>query len=611
MNGGSKLDKYKILTQHFGYKEFRDGQAELIDNIIKGRDVVGIMPTGAGKSMCYQVPALIMNGITIIISPLISLMKDQVQSLIENGIPAAYINSTLTMRQTSKAFENATNGKYKLMYVAPERLGTKEFLSFAQHAHISMIAVDEAHCVSHWGQNFRPSYLKIRTFIDRLQARPVISAFTATATREVKEDILKILKLNGPYIQTSGFDRSNLFFEVRKPRDKYKEVVSCLQGYRKKSGIIYCSTRKAVEKVCAALNQDGYAATRYHAGLPEPERAMNQEDFLYDRKMIMVATNAFGMGIDKSNVSYVIHYNMPKDIESYYQEAGRAGRDGAPASCVLLYSSKDVVTNEFLINQHRESSEHLDDELIAQIKEQERERLKKMTFYCHTQDCLREYILKYFGDQSENFCGYCSNCRTNFEEIDITEDAQKILSCVYRSGQRYGIKLIVDTLRGSKGKKVLQLGLHCVKTYGLMADESEKRIRNIINYLLLQNILMQTNTEYPTIKLTPKARDVLMGEMNLTMKLAKQPLAQIKDTTASDREEIENETLFNALRALRSQLAKEKDVPAFVIFSDATLMDMCEKMPSTDTEFLNVTGVGKIKQQAYSQEFLKVIRAHR
>ncbi|HZJ83149.1 MAG TPA: RecQ family ATP-dependent DNA helicase, partial [Clostridia bacterium] len=472
--------KEQILRQHFGYMTFREGQKELIDSILKGKDVMGIMPTGSGKSLCFQVPALLFKGITLVISPLISLMKDQVQALIANGVPAAYINSSLTYNQTVKALENAKGGKYKIIYVAPERLDTLEFLEFSRIANISMVAVDEAHCVSQWGQNFRPSYLKIKAFIDDLPKRPIISAFTATATIEVKEDIIKILELNNPFVMTTGFNRENLYFEVQKPRDKYLALARYLEDNRDKGGIIYCSTRKAVEEVCENLNRDDYNATRYHAGLSENERSNNQDDFLYDRKLIMVATNAFGMGIDKSNVSFVIHYNMPKNIESYYQEAGRAGRDGTPADCILLYGGQDVITNQFLIDNTDDNND-LDIEILEQVKEKDRERLKQMTYYCHSLDCLREYILKYFDDSSSSFCGNCSNCNTNFEEIDVTEYAQKILSCITRMGQRYGVKMIIDTLRASRAKRILQLNLDKIDTYGLMAGVKEKRVRDIIN----------------------------------------------------------------------------------------------------------------------------------
>lgn len=598
-------DKNQVLKDNFGYATFRDGQEELIDNIIMGNDVIGIMPTGAGKSLCFQVPALMMEGITLVISPLISLMKDQVQALITNGIAGAYINSYLNFNQTIKVIENAKNGKYKIIYIAPERLEIKEFIGFAEKADISMVTIDEAHCVSQWGQNFRPSYLKINQFIEKLPKRPTISAFTATATAEVKEDIIKILKLNDPMIMATGFNRENLYFEVQKPADKYNAIIKYLRNNPDKSGIIYCATRKAVEEVCIKLTDDNYDATRYHAGLSEIERTKNQDDFQYDNKTIMVATNAFGMGIDKSNVSFVFHYNMPKSIESYYQEAGRAGRDGTPADCILLYSGKDVITNQFIIDNSIDNEE-IDPEILEKVKAKDRERLKQMTYYCHSFDCFREYILKYFGDKTPNFCDNCSNCNTNFEEIDITEFSQKIMSCILRMGERFGIKVIIDTLRGSKSEKIIKCNLDKIKTYGIMSEVKEKRIRDIINYLVLNDYLELTNTEYPVAKLTQRSREVLFDGEKLIMKIAKEQEAKLKP---SKRKLPINNDLFNKLRELRLKFAQEKKVPAFVIFTDATLIDMCVRIPVNDAEFLEVSGVGKAKLEGYGKEFLNVINS--
>jgi len=597
------MTKEQILKQYFGYDVFWEGQEELVDNILSGNDVMGIMPTGAGKSICFQVPALIFEGITLVVSPLISLMKDQVQALVTNGVRVAFINSSLTYNQIIEVIENAKNGKYKIIYIAPERLDTAEFVKFSQNANIAMVTVDEAHCVSQWGQNFRPSYLKINNFIEKLSRRPVIAAFTATATSEVKDDIIKILKLNNPFIMATGFNRENLYFEVQKPDDKYGAVIKYLKSHPDKSGIIYCLTRKSVEEVCENLIKDKYSATRYHAGLSEIERTKNQDDFLFDRKTIMVATNAFGMGIDKSNVSFVIHYNMPKNIESYYQEAGRAGRDGTSADCILLYGGKDVVTNQFLIDNPNDNND-MDSEIMELVKEKDRERLKQMTYYCHSMDCFREYILKYFGDSTVNFCGNCSNCNTNFEELDVTEDAHKILSCIFRMNQRFGIKMVIDTLRGSKAEKILNCGLDQIKTYGIMADVKEKRIRVIINYLVLGDYLMLTNSEFPVVKLTPKARELLQNGEVLMMKIAKDIKVEVK--TAKKGKAVDSD-LFNKLRELRFKLAAEKKVPAYIIFSDAALADMCSKMPSNDAEFLEVSGVGKVKLEAYGEKFLEVI----
>ncbi|HZK39205.1 MAG TPA: DNA helicase RecQ [Clostridia bacterium] len=596
--------KEKILKDYFGYVTFREGQEELIDNILGGNDVVGIMPTGAGKSICFQAPALIFEGITLVISPLISLMKDQVESLIVNGVPAAFINSTLSNNQTFQVIENAKQGKYKIIYVAPERLDAMGFIEFAQSQKIAMIAVDEAHCVSQWGQNFRPSYLKISEFIKSLSQRPVISAFTATATSEITQDVIHLLELQKPLVISTGFDRENLYFEVQKPKDKYKALIKHIKENPDKSGIIYCATRKAVEQVCDNLIADGHKATRYHAGLSEAERTTNQDDFLYDRRTMMVATNAFGMGIDKSNVSFVIHYNMPKNIESYYQEAGRAGRDGTPADCILLYSGKDVVTNQFLIENTNENNK-LDPETLELVKQKDRERLKQMTYYCHSFNCLREYILKYFGDKSKSYCGNCSNCNTNFEEVEITEYAQKILSCIVRMGERYGVKMIIDTLRGSKAEKVLKFRLDEVKTYGIMAEVKAKRIREIIDYLLVNEYLEQTNAEFPVIKMMPKANEILFNGEKHMMKIAKE---QKKSARLADKRIQVNNDLFNTLREIRLDFAKLNNVPAFVIFTDASLIDMCSKLPTTGKEFLDVSGVGKVKLEQYGDVFIEAIK---
>jgi ATP-dependent DNA helicase RecQ len=597
------MQKEQILKQYFGYTAFRDGQEGLIDNILNTKDVLGIMPTGAGKSLCFQVPALMFDGITLVISPLISLMRDQVQALVTSGVPAAFINSTLTYNQTIKAIENAKNGKYKIIYVAPERLDVSEFLIFAQNANIKMLTVDEAHCVSQWGQDFRPSYLKINEFIEKLPKRPIISAFTATATSEVEEDIIKILKLNEPFVMATGFNRENLYFEVQKPLDKYNAVKKYLESNPSKSGIIYCATRKTVAEVCENLIDDHYNATRYHAGLSEGERTQNQDDFLYDRKTIMVATNAFGMGIDKSNVSFVIHYNMPKNIESYYQEAGRAGRDGTSADCILLYGGQDVITNQFLIDNTNDNND-LDPEILEMVKEKDRERLKQMTYYCHSFDCLREYILKYFGDRAENFCGNCSNCNTNFEEIDITDYSQKILSCISRMGERYGVKMVIDTLRGSKAEKILKFGLDKITTYGIMAEVKENRVRNIINYLVLNEYIMLTNSEFSVAKLTDKSREILFSGERLAMKIAKEEQKEIKLT--KPKVSVDND-LYSKLKDLRFRLAQKQKVPGFVVFSDATLIDMCVKLPSDEREFLEVSGVGEMKLERYGKEFLELI----
>jgi len=596
----------ETLKRYFGYDGFRNGQETLIDGILAGKDVLGVMPTGAGKSICFQIPALMMNGITLIVSPLISLMKDQVNALTQSGIPAAFINSSLSGWQIDKALQNARNGTYKLIYIAPERLLTPDFLQFAQSVKISMLTVDEAHCISQWGQDFRPSYSKIPEFIASLPKRPVLSAFTATATSKVREDIATLLVLDEPIILITGFDRKNLYFEVQKPKDKYAALAAFLSNKKENSGIVYCSTRATVEEVCKKLKENGYNSSRYHAGLLDKERHDNQDDFLYDRVKIMVATNAFGMGIDKSNVSFVVHYNMPKDMESYYQEAGRAGRGGEPADCLLLYSGQDVRTNLWMIENNKDV-EYPDKETEELLKERDRKRLREITFYCATNDCLRGYILKYFGENPPNYCGNCGSCSTNFETADITIDAQKILSCVARMRERYGIKILTEVLRGSKSEKVLRLGLDKLSTYGI-SEKTDKQLREIINQLILTGYLLKTDDEYPVIKLGERASEVLRGGGTVQMKLSKEkPQPEvIENKKQFSIKQIDNK-LFAALRELRLAIANEQNVPAFVIFPDSTLIDMCLKLPATKAELLNVSGVGQVKLERYGEKFLKVI----
>ncbi len=597
------MKKELLLKKHFGYAEFLPGQKELIDHICLGEDALGIMPTGGGKSMCYQLPAMIFEGVTLVVSPLISLMKDQVQAMAEDNIPAAYINSALTDAQTKKAFQYAREGRYKIIYVAPERLVTAGFIQLARTLGISLVAVDEAHCVSQWGQNFRPSYLAIKAFIDGLPKRPVVAAFTATATKRVREDIVSLLGLQRPYAMVTGFDRPNLYFDVRAPKDRLSAVWEHITASRDKSGIIYCLTRKDVEAVCAFLCAKGVAATRYHGGLDAEERSANQEDFIYDRKPVMVATNAFGMGIDKSNVSYVLHYGMPKDIESYYQEAGRAGRDGMNAECILFFSRKDILTNQFLIN-NREDNKDLDAETLERIRAHEHRRLKRMAQYAATTECLRKYILDYFGESLPDGCGRCGNCDADFEETDVTERAQIVMSCIHRMGQRYGVKLVTDTLLGRRNEKVRQLGLDTVKTYGRLKGADEDEVRAVIDHLVLHGYVEQTDDEYPVLKLSNRARGVLLDGETVLMRQRKS--ADIKAV----RDEPVDRQLLNALKELRLTIAKEKQVPAFVVFSDATLADMCRKRPQNREEMLAVSGIGPAKLAQYGDAFLNSIRIH-
>ena len=603
------MDKYRVLRDYFGHTSFRDGQENIIDNILSGRDVLGIMPTGAGKSMCYQIPALMFDGITIVVSPLISLMKDQVNSLIQSGVRAAYLNSSLSASQFETAVTNARKGMYKIIYVAPERLCTQGFLSISKYVKISMVAVDEAHCVSQWGQDFRPSYMKIPEFLEKLPYRPVVGAFTATATAQVRDDIIKMLSLRNPFCLTTGFDRKNLYFGVIHPKDKYAEVKRIVEENKDKCGVIYCSTRKNVEMVCDKLNADGYSCTRYHAGLPDEERRSNQDDFIFDRKRIIVATNAFGMGIDKSNVSYVIHYNMPKNIESYYQEAGRAGRDGAEAKCILLYSPQDVRTNMFLIENSNDNPD-LDEETQLELRKKDIQRLKAMTGYCTATDCLREYILRYFGEKPMSFCSNCSNCNTNFEEVDVTIEAQKILSCVYRLHQRnlhFGSTVIAQILQGADNAKMAQFNLKTLSTYGIMKDCTQVKIRQITAFL--ENGGYLTEGEFNTLTLTAKSKEILIDKQTVKMKIAKETSKNdMRGRETSDGVYAIDTALFERLKNLRASIARDIKMPAYIIFTDQTLRDMCLKMPKNSAQMLEVSGVGKAKQDKYGRFFIKEIK---
>lgn len=599
----------EILKQVFGYETFRSGQKEIIEEILEGRDVLGIMPTGAGKSICFQVPALVKPGITLVISPLISLMQDQVKSLNQSGVSAAYINSSLTAFQIETALQYAINGQYKIIYVAPERLMTDGFLAFARQVDITMVTVDEAHCISQWGQDFRPNYAKIPEFLSRLAKRPVVSAFTATATQKVKEDIVRLLELRNPFVLLTGFNRENLYFQVVQSAHKKQDLLEFLKDRREQNGIIYCATRKNVEMVCEGLNQNGFLAASYHAGLSQNVRQDNQNDFLYDRIKIMVATNAFGMGIDKSNVNYVVHYNMPKDVESYYQEAGRAGRDGAPAHCLLLFSEQDVVTQKWII-EHGNDVTYENEELERNLKEREYKRLNEMRLYSTTNQCLRQYILRYFGEVSEPFCGNCSNCDTELETLDITETAQQIIRCVELVRGRYGKVLIVDVLRGKATTKVVQLGLNHLPIYGV-SQESVNRLRAIVDHLILEGYLMQTDEQFSVVKLTDKSQKVMEESITLEMKISQE---KERDNSKSKSKTVKNKGvpaeysgLYDVLRLLRSNIASEERVPAFVVFADATLIDICVKLPISPEQFANVSGVGRKKLEKYGAQFIEVV----
>ena len=602
------MDKTILLERIFGYRSFRPGQEMLIDAVLSGRDVFGIMPTGGGKSVCYQLPALMLPGITVVISPLISLMQDQVMALKAAGVPAAYINSTLSYAQMQLVYKNLLAGRYKIVYVAPERLDYPGFGALANHLQISFLAVDEAHCISQWGQDFRPSYLRILQFVNSLPYRPVIGAFTATATTQVREDVERILMLNDPVRAVTGFDRPNLFFDVVKPNKKDDELIRIMISKRFCSGIIYCATRKKVESICQMLQEHGYRATRYHAGLSEKERRENQENFLYDRKTVMVATNAFGMGIDKSNVSYVIHYNMPKSLEAYYQEAGRAGRDGTEAECILLFSTGDINTAKYLINNGSENEE-MDQTQKEEVLRQDLARLEAVVGYCKTRDCFRGYILNYFGQKHPEHCGNCGNCKQDLVEVDITREAQMILSCVKRIGDYLGYSMgsamVARVLQGSKEKKLMQLGLHELSTYGLMMKQGRTEIRAMIDQLEVAGYLK--SGENGELVLTREASEVLYRGEAVQMLVKKDEATRETDAGTAKLTGYESE-LYDALLELRMELAKEAGIPPSMVFSDATLKDMARKKPATTGEFRRVSGVGEIRAAWYAEAFLEKIR---
>lgn len=589
-------EKHEILKKYFGYDSFREGQELLIDGILSGHDALGIMPTGAGKSVCYQVPAVIFKGMTIVVSPLISLMKDQVTALNQTGIRAAYINSSLTYRQYRCALRNAEKGEYKIIYAAPERLLTDDFLSFACKSDISFVSVDEAHCISHWGQDFRPSYLKIPEFIKKLPKRPMVGAFTATATREVREDIVKYLELKDPVEIITGFDRKNLFFEVQRPQNKTLAMQKIISECEGQSGIVYCSTRKNTDLVCETLNESGIKTAKYHAGMDAEERKNSQEAFIYDKVRVIAATNAFGMGIDKSNVSFVIHYNMPKNMESYYQEAGRAGRDGAPARCVLLFSESDINTSRFFIENG--GNGELDDETAEAVRKNEYKRLDAMVKYCKTSECLRKYILNYFGERSDGSCKNCSNCSTEYEQIDITADAQKILSCIVRMGENYGRKKIISVLRGKADI------YKDISTYGIMSETNQAKSEQIFDYLLENDYIYQTEEMRPIVRLAPASKKVLFKGERLQMKIKKSVLNGIPEKGGNNKE------LFQRLREVRSKIAHAQSVPAYIVFTDSALEQMCSILPSTKEEFMRINGVGYAKCDKYGDKFMEEIRQY-
>ena len=605
-----KMTKLEVLKRYFGHENFRGGQEKLVDCILCGRDCLGVMPTGAGKSVCFQVPAIMMDGTTVVISPLISLMQDQVNSLVQNGIEAACINSAISSEDYFAVSSMARRGTLKLLYVAPERLETESFAELCGNLNIPLVAVDEAHCVSHWGHDFRQSYLKINDFVQSLSNRPVLAAFTATATDVVKQDIINLLGLREPLSLTTGFDRPNLYFEVREPESKDIELLNILHE-RSGSTIVYCNTRKTVEKVFVMLNKNGISAGCYHAGIPKEERTRIQDDFIYDRLEVMVATNAFGMGIDKSNVSLVVHYNMPKDIESYYQEAGRAGRDGGAARCIMLYGYEDVKLAEYMIkNGH-------DDESVPTVERNElirRDtiRLRKMESYAKTNSCLRAYILNYFGENSNGNCGNCGNCKKGYETADVTVEAQKILSCIYRLKQRglqYDKLSVCRILLGKRDKDVEEQGLTTLSTYGIMRGENSERLIEIVDYLEKEGYFEVCGDNQICV-LTPKADEFVRSKQRIIMHISRKSLKGSSENAYNSDAGHQNPELFENLKLLRKKQASALGVPPYVVFSDASLWSMCELLPKNQREFLEVSGVGARKAERYGKIFVAEINKY-
>ena len=600
------MDLQNILKTYFGYDEFRNGQDKLIESIIEGRDALGIMPTGGGKSICYQLPAIALDGITIVISPLISLMKDQVDSLNELGINAAFMNSTLDNGEFLQILEGIRGNSYKIVYVAPERLNTDSFINLVKDISISLVAVDEAHCISQWGHDFRPSYLEIPRFINSLKQRPAVAAFTATATKEIIKEIKRLIGLRNPIEVTTGFDRPNLYYQVLKVSNKSKFLIEYLnENFKTESGIVYCATRKSVESLVKILNDKGFSAVGYHGGMNSEERQNNQDEFILGNKRLIVATNAFGMGIDKPDVRFVIHYNMPKNMEAYYQEAGRAGRDGEKSDCILLYSASDIVKQKLMIQN---------DDIDPKRQEMLYKNLQYLVNYCNTNDCLRNQILNYFDEDSANDkCKNCSNCIDSSEMVDITLEAQKILSCIYRVNQRYGANMVIQVLRGSKNKKVLEARLDNVSTYVIMKEYSDSAISEIIMTLVSSGYIHMTHDKYPVLKLTSKSADVLSGKIKLHHK---KHLLQKKDEKEKASKSVKGGNidfdieLFEKLKQYRYKIAQEKGLPPYVIFHDIALKEMAAYLPVNKESFLEIKGVGEKKYENYGEGFIDIIKGY-
>lgn len=612
MEGDKKVNALETLKTYFGYDTFREGQEKIVEAILTNRDVLAIMPTGAGKSICYQIPALILPGITLVISPLISLMQDQIKALNDAGIHAAFINSSLTENQISKALYLAASGRYKIIYVAPERLENYEFLEFARNVEISMVTVDEAHCISQWGQDFRPSYLKIVEFIKNLPKRPIVSAFTATATEEVKNDILCTLSLADPEVVITGFDRKNLYYSVENIRRKDEFIMEYIEKHPTESGIIYCATRKNVDNLFELLFKRGVPVTRYHAGLTNETRKKNQDDFIYDRTPVIIATNAFGMGIDKSNVRYVIHYNMPQSMENYYQEAGRAGRDGENSQCILLFSLQDVMIDRMLLDNKDFSDVDEEDEYL--IRQRDIRRLQTMEGYCKTTGCLRNYILEYFGEKTSGPCDNCGNCHREYHEVDMTAEAKWVVNCVAETRGRYGLTIVLGTLMGAKRARLRELRTDQYKSYGALSGHSEAELRTLISQMTERGYLYQTQEKYSVLKLgdiTPLKDEntrVIMRTYEEKEPDKKKKIQKAVRKRSTDALTSAGYDLFEVLRKLRLEIAKEESMPPYIIFSDKTLIDMCVKKPSDEEEMLNVSGVGANKLKKYGQRFLEEIQ---